>query len=626
MATAASAIAAADEDAQGVVHLLDYVAVDYPGAVRDGKVLHEQEYKEQLEFAGNAVELLKKLPRTASSAKLERDAAAFRARIEAKAPGEEVSRLATALRWEVIGAYNIAVAPRHAPDLHAGAQRYAALCSSCHGPQGRGDGPAAQSLDPRPANFHDANRMDQRSVYGLYSTISLGVSGTAMPAFRQLSDDERWALAFYVASLGADPAQVARGRELWQQGKGRSTFADLRDLATATPAQLARRQGGDARAVLAFLETHPQAVAGSEAGPIATTQHLLDESLAALRSGQRDRAHELALAAYLEGFEPIEGTLDAVDRDLRVEIEARMMAYRNLLRGGTLGQAQAQRERVGELLGAAAQKISSGELSPSAAAFSALIIILREGLEAILVLAAILAFVSRSGRPDARRYVHAGWIVALVLGVATWALASTLISISGANREVTEGTTALIASAMLLYVGYWLHDKAHAKAWTSYIHAKAGSALGTGTLWSLSLLAFFAVYREIFEVILFYEALWAQAGPAGHAAVLGGVAGGAALLAAVSVAIFRFGVRLPLGLFFSVCAVLLLVLAVAFAGQGVAALQEAGVIPADPVAFVRLPLLGVFPTVQTLAAQAAVLAIMAVVFLWSRRAGRQAHV
>ena len=626
MATAASAIAAADEDAQGVVHLLDYVAVDYPGAVRNGKVLDAQEYKEQLEFAGNAVELLKKLPRTASSPKLERDAAAFRARIEAKAPGEEVSRLATALRWEVIGAYNIAVAPKHAPDLQAGAQRYAALCSSCHGPQGRGDGPAAKSLDPRPANFHDASRMDQRSVYGLYSTISLGVPGTAMSSFRQLSDDERWALAFYVASLGADPAQVARGRELWQQGKGRATFTDLRDLATATPAELAQRQGSDERAVLAFLETRPQAVAGSGEGPIATTQHLLDESLAALRTGERDRAHELALAAYLEGFEPIEGTLDAVDRDLRVEIEAQMMAYRNLLRSGaTLAQAQAQRERVGSLLGTAAEKISSGELSPSAAAFSALIIILREGLEAILVLAAILAFVSRSGRPDARRYVHAGWIVALVLGVATWALASTLISISGANREVTEGTTALIASAMLLYVGYWLHDKAHAKAWTSYIHAKAGSALGTGTLWSLSLLAFFAVYRELFEVILFYEALWAQAGPAGHAAVLGGFAGGAALLAAVSVAIFRFGVRLPLGLFFSVCAVLLLVLAVAFAGQGVAALQEAGVIPADPVTFVRLPLLGVFPTVQTLAAQAAVLAIMAVVFLWSRRAGRQAH-
>lgn len=407
-------------------------------------------------------------------------------------------------------------------------------------------------------------------------------------------------------------------------GKGASLFADLRDVATATAADVGQRQGDDARAVLAFLKSRPQALKVSGEGPIEMTQRLLDESLAALRSGERARAHELALAAYLEGYEPVEGTLDTVDRDLRVEIEAQMMGYRNLLRSGaTLAQAQAQRERLGTLLGTAAEKLASGELSPSAAAFSALVIILREGLEAILVLAAILAFVSRSGRPEARRYVHAGWMAAIVLGVATWAVASTLISISGANREVTEGATALVASAMLLYVGYWLHDKSHTKAWTSYIHAQAGSALGSGTLWSLSLLAFFAVYRELFEVILFWEALWAQAGPAAHAAVIGGAVGGIALLAAATVAIFRFGVRLPLGLFFSVCAILLLVMAVAFAGQGIAALQEAGLIPADPIAFVRLPLLGVFPTVQTLAAQAAVVAIVIVVFLWSRRSGRQ---
>jgi high-affinity iron transporter len=626
LAAATPAVGATDTDAQSVVHLLDYVAVDYPGFVRDGKVLDAQEYKEQVEFARHAGELLQSLPRNAASTKLARDAATLRARIEAKAPGEEVSRLATALRWEVIAAYNIAVAPRRAPDLRAGAKRYASLCASCHGPPGRGDGPAARGMEPRPANFHDARRMDRRSVYGLYSTISLGVGGTPMPAFRQLSDDERWARAVYVSSLGADPAQVARGRTLWQKGEGRAAFADLRDVATASAAEVGERHGADARAVLAFLQSEPRAVSGGGEGPVQMTQRLLDESLAALRSGERGRAHELALAAYLEGYEPVEGTLDTVDRDLRVEIEAQMMAYRSLLRGGgTLEQAQAQRERVGALLDTAAEKLSSGELSPSAAAFSALVIILREGLEAILVLAAILAFVSRSGRPDARRYVHAGWMAAIVLGVATWALAATLIGISGANREVTEGATALIASAMLLYVGYWLHDKSHAKAWTSYIQTQTDSALGTGTLWSLSVLAFFAVYRELFEVILFWEALWAQAGPAGHAAVAGGAVGGIALLALATVAIFRFGVRLPLGLFFSACAILLLVMAVAFAGQGVAALQEAGVIPVHPVAFVRLPMLGVFPTAQTLAAQATVIAIMVAVFLWSRRGERQAQ-
>ena len=627
LASAIAADAAPDEEAQTIVHLLDYVAVDYPEFVRDGKVIDEQEYKEQVEFARHAGDLLRKLPGAASFAKLARDAANLRARIEAKAPGEEVSRLANALRWEVIAAYHIAVAPKRAPDLQLGRQRYAGLCSSCHGPEGRGNGPAARGMNPAPADFHDAARMSQRSIYSLYSTISLGVGGTAMPAFRQLSDDERWALAFYVASVGADPAQVKRGRALWQQGRPDSASTDLRSLATVTPSEVGRLRGTDALAVFSFLKSRPQALAGSGEAPLELTQRLLDDSETALRSGNRQRAQELALAAYLEGYEPVEGTLDTVDRGLRVEIEAQMMTYRNLLaRGGTLEQAASQHERLRSLLGVAAEKLSSGELSPSAAGFSAFLIILREGLEAVLVLAAILAFVSRSGRPGARRYVHAGWLAAAALGVATWAAASTLIDISGANREVTEGVTALIASGMLVYVGYWLHDKAHANAWASYIRAQAGSALGSRTLWSLSLLAFFAVYRELFEVILFYEALWAQAGPDGHAAIAGGAIGGGALLAAAAIAIFRFGVRLSIGPFFSVCAVLLLIMAIAFAGQGVAALQEAGVMPADPVAFVRLPLLGLFPTVQTLAAQAAVVAIMVAVFAWSRMARRQPRV
>ncbi|MBI3374823.1 MAG: cytochrome c/FTR1 family iron permease [Betaproteobacteria bacterium] len=612
------------EAAQTVVHLLDYVGVDYPGFVRDGKVLNEQEYKEQVEFTRQVGELLAKLPPADGSARLAEDAAMLRKRIEAKAPGEEVSRLANALRWEVIAAYKLTVTPKRAPDFKLGAQRYAAVCAGCHGVQGRGDGPAAKDMKPAPADFHGAWRMSQRSVYGLYSTISLGVGGTPMAAFQQLSEDERWALAFYVASLGADTGTLEKGRALWEGKAGRATFKDLREVSTLTDAEVLARHGVDAAAVFAYLKSRPEALASSREAPLDVAQRLLAESLAALRAGEPERAHRLALGAYLEGFEPAEPALDALDRALRLEIEAHMMTYRNLLRAsGSITPAEAQQERLRALLGAAAEKIAGTELSPSAVAFSAFIIILREGLEAILVLAAILAFAARSGRPAARRYVHAGWIAAFVLGLATWAAASTLIEVSGANRELTEGVTALIASAMLLYVGFWLHDKTHAKAWANYIREQAGSALGAGTLWSLALLAFFAVYRELFEIVLFSEALWAQAGPAGHGALAAGATGGAAILAIVGLLIFRFGLRLPIGPFFAVCAVLLVILAIAFAGQGVAALQAAGLIAADPIAFVNVPMLGIFPTAQTLAAQAAVLAVVIAAFAWSRAVARK---
>src|SRR4030095_7065075 len=124
--------------------------------------------------------------------------------IQDKRPGSEVSMLAHQLRWSIIRAYNVEVAPQRPPDLRAVPVLYQTQCAACHGLQGQGDGPAGAHLDPAPSNFHERQRMDQRSLYGFYSTIPLGLQGTAMARFNTLSEDERWALAFYITTLASD--------------------------------------------------------------------------------------------------------------------------------------------------------------------------------------------------------------------------------------------------------------------------------------------------------------------------------------------------------------------------------------------------------------------------------------
>src|SRR5688572_27608800 len=184
-----------------IVHLLDYVAVDYPEFVKDGQVLDEAEYKEQLEFVGQAIASLEQLPDQPARARLLEQARALLAQVQAKAPGDVVSGGANELKAGVIAAYRITVAPRQAPKLTAAAPLYQAQCASCHGATGRGDGAAGKGLDPAPSNFHDAERMRVRSLYGLYNTVTLGVAGTGMRAFKELSDDERWMLTFHLAAL-----------------------------------------------------------------------------------------------------------------------------------------------------------------------------------------------------------------------------------------------------------------------------------------------------------------------------------------------------------------------------------------------------------------------------------------
>ena len=231
----------------------------------------------------------------------------------------------------------------------------------------------------------------------------------------------------------------------------------------------------------------------------------------------------------------------------------------------------------------------------------------------------------RAERADVLPYVHGGWIAALAAGGLTWAAATFFISISGASRELTEGFGSVIAAAVLISVGLWMHGKAQADAWQVYIREKLSHALSKQSAWFLFLLAFIVVYREVFETILFLTALWTQGGAG---AVLAGVGCAIVVLAVIAWAMLKFSKRLPIGQFFEYSALLMAILAVVLAGKGVSALQEAGLLDLHPLhGLPRIELLGLFPTVEGVAAQALTLAILVGGFWWSRRgagAGRQA--
>jgi high-affinity iron transporter len=608
---------ATSEQAQLILHLLDYVAVDYPQCVQDGTVLDQSEYDEQVEFSQQVRTLLDQLPAHSTQANLLSQTEQLVALIQDKRPGPEVSALAHQLRWHIIHAYNVEVAPKRPPDLHMAAELYQTQCAACHGLQGQGDGPAGANLDPTPSNFHDRQRMDQRSIYGLYSTITLGVQGTAMASFRTLSEDERWALAFYVSALADDADDLTRGAELWQSGVDKTRFTDLASIATATASEIRAAHGDDGVRVLAYLRSQPQVVMSSSELPLALGARLLRESLAAYQRGQMQAAQTLAMSAYLDGFELVEASLDAVDRRLRMAVEAEMMRYRAMIKNQeTTAAVAAQGNRVQGLLAEAATLLAGARLPASAVFFSAFVILLREGLEAILVLAAILALLIKGGRRDALPYVHAGWIAALALGGCTWFVASYVIALSGATREVTEGITALVAAVILLYMGFWMHNKSYANRWQTFLQEQLRTALSARTMWALALVSFLAVYREAFETVLFYQALWTQAAPA-YVPVLGGLLTATVTLVGLGWLLLRGSIHLPLGLFFSVTSALLVLLAVIFVGKGIAALQEAGTLPVEPINFPGIPALGVYPDLLGLLLQAVLMLIIAGVFVYT---------
>jgi high-affinity iron transporter len=255
----------------------------------------------------------------------------------------------------------------------------------------------------------------------------------------------------------------------------------------------------------------------------------------------------------------------------------------------------------------AEQRLGADELGPTAVFVGALTILAREGLEAVLLVVAIIGVLTRAGRRDALRFVHAGWIGALTAGAATWWVASRVVAMSGASREVIEGVSALVATAILFYVSYWLLSKTESARWQAFLDDRLKGALTRGSLGALTAVTFVAVYRECFETVLFFQALSAQAGPDGTAPLFAGIGAGAALLAVLALTVFRFGQRLPMRQFFAASSLLLYGLAIVLAGHGIAALQEAGWIPATPLSLFRIEWLGIYPTWQGLALQGALL-------------------
>ena len=623
-ALAAGPAAAQTAPAQTIWRLLDYIAVDYPGAVDDGTVVSADEFAEMLEFSASATKRIAELPDTAERAELQRRASKLEALISERAPGEAIAAAARGLAAEVIAVYPVILAPAAPPAVEHGRALYAAHCASCHGVTGEADGPLSATLDPPAIAFTDGARARERSIFALYQVIEQGLDGTSMASFAHLPAEDRWALAFFVGSL-AYPADAApAGEALWGSDAALRAELDLQRLVGTTPAALASKLGEEkARQLLSFLRRHPEAAAAS-AGTLALARSRLDEALAAYAGGDARRATDLALSGYLDGFEPVETLLSARDDELMRAIEVAMARLRSgIARGEPIDSVKDRVAELDALFARAEAALARGESSGVASFLAAFTILLREGLEAILVVMAMVAFLEKADRRDLLPYVHGGWISALGAGAATWGVATWVIAISGASRELTEGFGGILAALVLLWVGVWMHGKSSADAWQRYIREQLGRVLSRRSGWLLLAIAFLVVYREVFETILFYAAIWSQGNGSW---VIGGAGAGTAALVVVARVLMRYSRVLPIGKFFAYSSAMIAVLAVVLMGKGAAALQEAGWLPILPLSgFPRIELLGIYPTRETLLAQLAMAAMLGLGFAWNKRSARVAR-
>ena len=243
---------------------------------------------------------------------------------------------------------------------------------------------------------------------------------------------------------------------------------------------------------------------------------------------------------------------------------------------------------------------------------SCFVLVLREGLEAILVIAAIIAYLVKTGK---KKYIMSVYVGALGGILVSILLAFLFGAVAGAQsgiaQEVFEGIGMFVAVIVLFYVSNWMLSKSETEAWERYIHKKVEASVSTGNKWVLIFAAFIAVAREGAELILFFQGVPVH-GTSGRNAMILAIVLSAVVLIAVFL-VFRFlTVRLPLKPFFLVTSVLMYAMCFSFTGKGVSELQAAGVVNKTVIPWMgfEMDFLGIYATYESLIPQIIVLAVI----------------
>jgi high-affinity iron transporter len=334
------------------------------------------------------------------------------------------------------------------------------------------------------------------------------------------------------------------------------------------------------------------------------------------------RSDKIAFDAYLT-FEQVETAVRARNPGLASDLED---AFATLRSRAAARAGNDELEAIhGRLLAGLerAERLVVDKSSGANLFMQSFVLMLREGFEAILIVAALMAFLAKAGAVDRRRHVAQGAWAAVAASIVTAVVIELLFEVTPGQREALEGVTMLLATAVLFYVSYWLLSKIEVAKWNAFVKERMEDALSTGSGFALASVAFLAVYREGFETILFYKALLTSAGlpeAGGAPAVVAGILAGSVGLVIVYVAINRFGLKVPLKPFFAVTSAMLYYMAFVFAGKGIADLQESGLVRTSVVEWApRIPLLGIYPTVQSLLLQLLLIVLLMVAVVWLQR-------
>ncbi|KGQ26756.1 iron permease [Gallibacterium anatis CCM5995] len=404
--------------------------------------------------------------------------------------------------------------------------------------------------------------------------------------------------------------RLVRDVDMAYYGKIETALALLRVAIETEPLDYQRIESNTAKIAAQFDDF----ISGKKAEAV-TTNYQLNDGINLLREGlqafeQQDNATaQEKLTTFIEIWPSIEGEVSTRNGSLYSKVESQVPV---ILAKGSEAKYQTELKQIITQL---------AEINPAAgySAIDAMLILLREGLEALLVVMALVSALRVANRPQGYKWVGGGVIAGLVLSlVAAFALQRLFpSSSSGTNREIIEGAVGIVAVVMILTIGAWLHSKSSLNAWQAYIKKHMNKALTTGSFISLFALSFLSVFREGAETILFYVGILPNISTESFAL---GVGIAVILLVILAVVILKSSVKLPVPTMFKILTWVLYILGFKILGVSVHALQLTAVLPTTIIDILpNIEWLGFYATLQTIIAQLVYIALILLLQRWLKR-------
>ena len=563
------------DNVKKIIMMLNIGAKEFEEGVIDGKVVIAPEYEESQIFVQQASERFSKISEKFKNEKeLNKISPHFPKLLEMinnNADSQKVLDKVNILNSELMKTFEIEInkTPITPVSLENGKNIFEKNCSSCHGLTGNGDGPMAKNLNPSPAKLSDPKLTGDKNTeaYDNFEVINVGIANTGMKAWAgTLSEGQIWDVTYYIRTFSNNNVRLPSVNQEVTTIENNSDSKNTEQV-------------------------------------VSEVRKLVLKSYDQFEKGKIENAAESAFDAYMT-YEKIESNLISQDKPLGVKLESAFSDYRGESKRGAPLQDIKKLHNTILLDLSKAEELLKDKVGFSGLFLQSFSIIVREGFEAILIIAALIAFLRKSKNESSIKTIHIGVIVGILGSFLTAYVVHELLHLNMASQELLEGWIMLVSVVILFWVSYWLVSNIDNKKWQKYINTKMHEALSKGNTFTLSAVAFISVYREGFETVLFYKALFLYAGKTTGGIVPGFVAG-CIVLAGVFYLVNHLGMRIPIKWFFGFTSVLLYYMAFTFMGKGIHELQMGEQFSLTAVEFLpSISWLGMYPTWETFIGQA----------------------